>query len=352
MDKNIKAGIVGAGGLVAESLLTLLSKNKAVEIVHLVSETFAGKKVTEAHKKLIFLKNKKFLGYDKDILVKDCNVIFVIKQAGESLPIVQELSELINIRKNSSKQIIIDFSADFRLKEPDTYKEWYGFKGTYPEHLLEDTVYGLCELYREKIKKAKLIANPGCYPTPAILCLAPLVANDLIHTDSIIIDAYSGVSGAGVSKKNMERNLAMNVIDNIFPYNIATHRHIPEIEQELNLIKKNKNTKVIFVPHIVGFKYGIAETIYVKLKSNRELHGIYNSFYKDEKFVRIYPEGKIPELQNVVGTNHCDIGINPDLRTGYVIITGMIDNMIKGAAGQAVQNMNIAFGIDEQAGLL
>lgn len=355
MDKKIKVGIIGAGGMVAGSLVSLLIRHDKAQIEQLVSDSFAGKALAEVHKTFAGMKDIKFVSLNEKSIVKECDVIFIIKQSGEAVSIVPGLFELMKSEKG--KKVIIDFSADFRLKDPDDYRKWYEFKGNYPAELLKNAVYGLSELYAEEIKGAKIIANPGCYPTSVILGLAPLIKKNLIDNNPLIIDSYSGVSGAGVSQKNMTRNLAMNVIDNMFPYNIATHRHIPEIEQELNaLAGKSGALKVVFVPHIVGFKYGINSTIYAKLPDKALLDEtriieLYEDFYKGKKFVRIYPKDKIPELQNVVGTNYCDLGFKIDKRTGYCIITSMIDNVIKGAAGQALQNMNIAFGLDETTGL-
>jgi N-acetyl-gamma-glutamyl-phosphate reductase len=356
MNEKLKIGIVGAGGIVAETLIKLLNRHKYSEIKYLVSETFVGKSVNEIHRSLFEMKDIKFCSYDKTELVKNCDVIFVIKHHGESVNIIKELFDELFLSTNdkqlNNKKLIIDFSADFRFKDINIYKKWYGFTGDFPQYILEDTVYGLCEIYDKKIVTARVIANPGCYPTSAILGIAPLLKNNMIEQGPIIIDSYSGVSGAGVSPKHSDRNLAVNVIDNIFPYDISNHRHLPEIEQEFSYLY-GKELKVIFVPHIVGFKYGICTTIFVKLKqvNFNNLVDLYNSFYNGKKFIRIYNEN-VPRLQDVVGTNYCDIGIKLDGRTNICIITVMIDNIIKGAAGQAIQNMNIAFKLKEETGLL
>jgi N-acetyl-gamma-glutamyl-phosphate reductase len=245
---------------------------------------------------------------------------------------------------------VIDLSADFRLNNSSVYEKWYGGKHT-AHDLLAQAVYGLPELYREKIRAASLIANPGCYPTTVLLGLAPAIRSGLVDISSIIIDSKSGISGAG--RKSVAEYFK-NEHPNFKAYNIAGgHRHIPEIEQELGKIAGEK-TVVTFSPHIIPVERGMLSTIYVTLrekKSTAEIVALYREFYRDEPFVRVLAEGQVPGTKNVVNTNFCEIGLKVDERAGRLVIVSAIDNLVKGASGQAVQNMNIMFGFDEKEGL-
>jgi N-acetyl-gamma-glutamyl-phosphate reductase len=244
---------------------------------------------------------------------------------------------------------IVDLSPDFRLFDIPTYEHWYG------DHkapaLQEGAVYGLTELFREDVAAARLVANPGCYPTSSILPLAPLLADRLIERDDIIIDSKSGVSGAGRAAK--EANLYGEVAEGIHPYGIANHRHAPEIEQELSRAAGAPMT-VNFTPHLMPMSRGILSSIYVRLADGAtvdDVRGALSAKYADERFVRILPDGVAPATRHVRGSNHCLIGVFADRLAGRAILLSVIDNLVKGASGQAIQNMNLMFGLDETAGL-
>lgn len=345
--EKIRVGIIGAASLSSGVLLKLLANHPSVIISLLVSETKDGEKVGDIHKFLGDILDLKTVKYNPDNILKNCDVVILSKPHGEFL---KETSFLVNKAKESRSNIkFIDLGANFRLKDIGLYKKWYNFEHT-NKSLLEEAVYGLPEIYRQKIKDAFFIANPGCYPTCSILSLAPLLANKLVNEkDGVIIEAICGISGAG--RKPNERNLAIEVEENIKPYKIGIHPHIPEIEQELEALS-NHTVSVMFAPHVAPFKYGMLTTSYIKLpKKLPDIRQKYLEFYEDEPFIRICKEGEYPEIQNVVGTNFCDIGIHIDERTNTCIVMGCIDNLFKGASGQAVQNMNIMFGFNETEGL-
>jgi N-acetyl-gamma-glutamyl-phosphate reductase len=248
-------------------------------------------------------------------------------------------------------KIVIDLSADFRLKDTAVYEKYYGIKHICKKYLFA-SVYGLPELNRNKIKKAKLIANPGCYPTGAILAIAPLISAKAAGLNSIIIDSKSGVTGAG---RKADLGLIFGeVSENVKAYKVGVHQHMPEIEQELGILAK-ENLSVLFTPHLIPIRRGILTTAYVGLKKKLSLDnivGLYKRFYNKEPFVRVYDKGGLPQVQNVVNTNYCDIGIVLSPDKNRAIIVSAIDNLLKGASGQAVQNMNIVCGFDETEGLL
>jgi N-acetyl-gamma-glutamyl-phosphate reductase len=249
-----------------------------------------------------------------------------------------------------SKVKIIDLSADFRIKDVKVYEEWYGIEHKSPSYI-EEAVYGLCEINREDIKKARLIANPGCYTTCSILTIYPLVKEGLIDPDTIIIDAKSGTSGAGRSAKTA--NLYCEVNENIKAYGVATHRHTPEIEEQLGYAAGHP-IMINFTPHLVPMNRGILATAYASLKpgvTDEDIRAAYEKYYADEKFIRILKPGTCPETRWVEGSNYVDINYKVDPRTHRVIMMGAIDNLVKGAAGQAVQNMNLVFGLKESTGL-
>ena len=344
---KMKVGIIGISGLASGMLLKLLSNHKFVEIALLISDSSPNRNVESLHKSLKGLFSFKTSRYNVEEIIEKCNVVFFAKPHGEFL---KEACKLINKAKGKGIKFI-DLSADFRLKDANLYKEWYGIIHN-NEALLEEAVYGLPEIYDREIKEAFLVANPGCYPTGAILGIAPLFANKLVDTkEGIIIDAHCGVSGAG--RRLNERNLAIEVEENIKPYKVATHPHTPEIEQELGTLIQN-NINVLFVPHVCSFKQGMLITTYLKLREKISLEGIlnkYREFYKNKAFIRIYEEEGYPEIQNIQGTNFCDIKIVFDKKTNTCISISSIDNLIKGASGQAIQNMNIMCGFDETEGL-
>lgn len=246
---------------------------------------------------------------------------------------------------------IIDLSADFRIKDVAVYEKWYGIEHKSPQ-FIEEAVYGLCEINREKIRGARLIANPGCYPTCSTLSIYPLAKEGLIDMNTIIIDAKSGTSGAGRSAK--VGNLFCEVNENIKAYGVATHRHTPEIEEQLSYAS-GEDVKINFTPHLVPMNRGILVTAYASLKkgvSYEDVKAVYDKYYAKEKFVRVLDKNVCPETRWVEGSNYVDVNFKIDERTGRIIMMGAMDNLVKGAAGQAIQNMNLLFGLDETEGLI
>jgi N-acetyl-gamma-glutamyl-phosphate reductase len=245
---------------------------------------------------------------------------------------------------------VVDLSADYRLADPAVYETWYEHCHQYPG-LLKSAVYGLPELHREKIKKALLVANPGCYPTSAILALAPLIKKGVVDLKSVIIDSKSGVSGAGRSLSLAHHYPEVN--EGLMAYKIGTHRHTPEIEQELTLLAGHSVT-ISFTPHLIPMNRGILTTSYASLNTAADtggVHALYHEFYRDEPFVRLLAPGEFPNVRNVRGSNFCDIGVYADRRTGRVVVVSAIDNLVKGASGQAIQNMNLMMGFHEMEGI-
>ncbi len=350
MDKKIKIGIVGASGMTGGILLKLLLNHKYADIVIATSETQTGIEISSIHN---FLKNLfplKTVSYNRNQIINNCDCVFLLKSHGE---FQEETSRLTNNGLVVNPNIkFIDISADFRLKNARLYEQWYKFKHS-DINLLQKAVYGLPEIYYQKIKNAFFIANPGCYPTAVILSAAPLFSNKLVDTNSdIIINAISGVSGAG--KTPNVRNLAVEVEANIKPYKVGKHQHTPEIKQELEYLMQEPIKNILLIPYIAPFKYGILTTTSVKLSekiSIDNLFNLYHQFYQNKPFVRIYNKEQYPEIQNIEGTNFCDIGLYLDEKTNTCIVMGCIDNVIKGAVGQAIQNMNIMFGLHETEGL-
>ncbi len=250
-----------------------------------------------------------------------------------------------------SKTKIVDLSADFRIKDVATYEQWYGLKHGAPQ-FIKEAVYGLCELNREQVRKARLVANPGCYPTCTTLSIYPLLKAGLIDPQSIIVDAKSGTSGAGRGAK--VANLYCEVNDTIKAYGVATHRHTPEIEEQLSYIA-GEPVVISFTPHLVPMNRGILITAYANLKRTvtyEEVRAVYDAAYGDEQFVRVLKKDAVPETRWVKGSNYVDVNFKIDERTGHVIMMGAMDNLVKGAAGQAVQNMNLMFGLPETTGLM
>ncbi|MBE7014253.1 MAG: N-acetyl-gamma-glutamyl-phosphate reductase [Ruminococcaceae bacterium] len=338
----IKVSVLGATGYAGVELVRLLCSHKEVEITNLVSKSFAGKKLSEIYPNFSGVLDIELTDLDIKKVVKESDVVFTALPHGASKEVIPELFK--------SQVKVIDLSGDFRYDDIKVYEKWYGEPHSSPE-VLEESVYGLCELHREKIKNASLIGNPGCYTTCSILGAAPLLKNNIIDEDSIIIDAKSGVTGAGRST-NLDYSFC-ECTENMKAYKIATHRHTSEIEQELSKFA-SKDIMVSFTPHLVPLKRGILATIYANLTKDvgdEEIYEFYKEFYKGEQFIRIYEPGKLPETNHVAGSNFVDIGFKVDKRLKRVIVTSAIDNIVKGAAGQAVQNMNIMFGFNENEGL-
>lgn len=336
----IKVAILGGSGYTGLELLRLLATHTGAEITLVTSRQNKGKKVAEVFPSLgSYYPDIKFSA-PEDYKKINADAVFTALPHGASQEVVPELL--------SAGKRVIDLSADYRLKNPDTYKAWYG------EHssvgLLSEAVYGLPELYREKIKTARLVANPGCYPTSAILALAPLAKRRLMDA-SVIIDSKSGASGAG--RKAAVETSFVEVAGGFKAYKIGSHRHTPEMEQEVT-IQAGEQISVTFTPHLLPVSRGILSTVYANVKSKLTtvgLHALYKEFYQGEQFVRVMDIGSFPDISQVRGSNYCDIGVHADEKTGRVIIISVIDNLVKGASGQAVQNMNIMFGIKEDTGL-
>ena len=336
----IRVGVLGATGYAGAELVRLLCSHKDTEITMLASKTYAGQKMSDIFTSLRGICDIVLEEADADVAAAKCDVVFTALPHGVSHEVIKEL--------HSKGLKVIDLSGDFRYNDIKVYEEWYGVEHACPE-LLAESVYGLCELHREEIKKATLIGNPGCYTTCSILGLAPLMANGAVETKNIIIDAKSGVSGAG-------RGLALQThfaecTETMKAYKIATHRHTSEIEQELSLLA-GEDIVLSFTPHLVPMKRGILVTEYANLKkpyTKEELLDMYKEFYKDEKFVRVLDT--LPEVKNITGSNYVDIGLTVDTRLNRVIVVATIDNLIKGAAGQALQNMNLLFDLPEYEGL-
>jgi N-acetyl-gamma-glutamyl-phosphate reductase len=337
----IKAAIFGASGYTGQELTRILSGHPEVKLVAVTSRRFAGKPVSEVFPSLKGLTHLKYQNVNPAEICNICDIVFLALPHGVSMEIAPEF-----VRAGKK---VIDLSADYRLRDIKTYENWYQKHSSV--QFIKDAVYGIPELYRQKIKKTKLIANPGCYPTSIILGLAPALKKKILDVSTIIADSASGVSGAG--REPLTGSLFCEVDGGFKAYKVGKHRHLPEIEQELNALA-GKQFAISFTPHLLPVKRGILSTIYAKLNKDvslEELHSLYCNFYAKEKFVRICPSGQYPNISSVCGSNYCDIGLAIDFRTKRVILMAAIDNLIKGAAGQAVQNMNIVCGFEEDAGL-
>ena len=338
----IKAGIIGSTGYAGQELVRLLLGHKDVEIVWYGSRSYIDKKYYDVFRNMFQIVENVCQDDNMDELAEAVDVIFTATPQGMCASIVSE-----DVLK---KVKIIDLSADFRIKDVSVYEKWYGIKHASPEFIPE-AVYGLCEINREDIKKARLIANPGCYTTCSILTAYPLVKEGLIDPHSIIIDAKSGTSGAGRGAK--VDNLYCEVNENIKAYGVTSHRHTPEIEEQLGYAA-GEEILLNFTPHLVPMNRGILVIAYATLKegvTEEEIRAAYNKYYADEKFVRVLEPGVCPETRWVEGSNYTDINFKVDPRTHRVVMMGALDNLVKGAAGQAVQNMNLIFGLNEDEGL-
>ena len=338
----LKVAIVGASGYTGVELLRILHSHPEVAVTCVTSEQSAGRPVSEIFPTLrgridIVLENLEPIG-----IAEKVDIVFTALPHKAAMEVVPTF---LKMGKN-----VVDLSADYRLHDADVYSRWYS-KHLNPE-LLQEAVYGIPELRRAEIAGASLIANPGCYPTSVILGLAPLLKGKVIDAGSIIVDAKSGVSGAG--RAAMVDGLYCEVNEGFKAYSVGgTHRHIPEIEQELSLLA-GKDLAISFTPHLVPMDRGILSTIYsnpLGKVTAADLITLYETFYDGEPFVRVLPEGTFPSTAHVRGSNFCDIGIAVDERTGRVIVVSAIDNLVKGASGQAVQNMNLMCGLPETLGL-
>ena len=336
----IKAGIVGATGYAGVELVRLLQSHPQVEIAGISSVSYEGKSISEVYPNLYEICDDTLESEDK--LIGKCDVIFA------SLP--HGLSEKLAKKCVAAGVKLIDLGADFRLDSEEEYQKWY--KKSYEEKdLHEKSVYVIPELMRAQYKGQPIIGNPGCYPTSIALGLTPLMQSGVVKDDGIVIDSKSGVTGAG--RGLADNTHYPNCNEAFSPYKIASHRHTPEIEQTLSKLA-GKQIRVTFVPHLLPVNRGIISTIYASLTADisaEELYALYEKFYAREKFVRVLPLGKVANLRDVKMSNYCDISVHTDGHTGRAIIVAAIDNMVKGAAGQAIQNMNIMFGLKEDCGL-
>lgn len=338
----IKAGIIGATGYAGNELVRLLLQHKEAEIVWYGSRSYIDQKYASVYRNFFQLVDADCLDDNMEALADQADVIFTATPQGFCASVVNEAL--------LAKTKVIDLSADYRIKDVSVYEKWYGIEHKSPQ-LLPEAVYGLCEINRESIRGARLLANPGCYPTCSILSIYPLMKEGLIDPQSIIIDAKSGTSGAGRGAK--VANLYCEVNENIKAYGVATHRHTPEIEEQLGYAG-SCSPVISFTPHLVPMNRGILVTAYASLAkevAEDELRAVYHKYYDKEYFVRVLDAGVCPETRNVEGSNYVDVNIKVDPRTNRVIMMGAMDNLVKGAAGQAVQNMNLMFGLPEQEGL-
>lgn len=334
-----KVGIIGATGYGGVELVRLLLDHPNVKLEKLSSVSFEGKKISEIYPMLYGICDDTLDTQEQ--VVANCDVIFAALPHGLSQPLAKICDE--------HNRIFIDLGADFRLEDEATYEKWYG-GGFDDRELQARAIYGLCELNREKLRGAKLIANPGCYPTSIALGLYPALANKLCTTEGIIIDSKSGATGAGRSLTQTTHFTELN--EGFAPYKVGAHRHTPEIEQTLSHMA-GEPVSVTFVPHLLPINRGIVSTIYTQKSdfSLKDIHEKYVDFYKNERFVTVLPLGQAANLRNVRMTNQCQISLHEDAHTGRLIIASVIDNMVKGAAGQAIQNMNLALGLPEETGL-
>ena len=338
----IKVGIIGATGYAGSELVRILLGHKDVEIKWYGSRSYIDKKYASIYQNFFQLVDANCMDDNMEVLADQVDVIFTATPQGLCASLVNE--EIL------SKVKIIDLSADFRIKDVAVYEKWYGIEHKSPQ-FIEEAVYGLCEINRDKVKGARLIANPGCYTTCSILTAYPLVKEGLIDPDTLIVDAKSGTSGAGRGAKLP--NLFCEVNENMKAYGVATHRHTPEIEEQLGYACGEKIT-INFTPHLVPMNRGILATAYASLKKDvtyEEVKAIYDKYYADEKFVRVLEKDVCPQTKWVEGSNYVDVNFKIDPRTNRIIMMGAIDNLVKGAAGQAVQNMNLMFGLKESEGL-
>jgi len=336
-----RVGIIGASGYTGVELARILTRHDMVELSVVTSRQYAGKKLSEIYPSLLDCADLTCENISGSDLAAKADFFFTAVPHQTAMNIVPQLIE--------AGKKVVDLSADFRLHDSDVYEEWY--QPHCATQYLPEAVYGLPERYREQIRSARLVANPGCYPTSTILALAPLLKNKLIDLSTIIVDSKSGASGAGRSAQ--VGTLYCEVTEGFRAYKVASHRHTPEIEQELSELA-GEDVVISFTPHLVPMSRGILSTIYANTETdltNGTLHALYSDFYYDERFVRVCPQGSFPATQYVRGSNFCDIGCTFDPRTGRVVVVSAIDNLVKGAAGQAVQNMNLMCGFAEGSGL-
>lgn len=340
----VKVGIIGSTGYAGQEIVRLLLGHGDASIEWYGSRSYIDKKYSDVYGNMFEIVDAKCMDDNMEELADKVDVIFTATPQGLCASLVNE--DIL------SKTKIVDLSADFRIKDVATYEKWYGIEHKSPQ-FIEEAVYGLCEINREKIKGARLIANPGCYTTCSILSLYPLVKERLIDVDTIIVDAKSGTSGAGRGAK--VANLFCEVNESIKAYGVTTHRHTPEIEEQLGYAYDGSPLTINFTPHLVPMNRGILVTAYAKLANDvsyDDIRAVYDKYYGAERFVRVLDKGVCPETRWVEGSNYVDVNFVIDERTKRVVVMGAMDNLVKGAAGQAVQNMNLIMGLPETQGLM
>ena len=338
----IKVGIIGATGYAGSELVRILLGHKEAEIQWYGSRSYIDQKYASIYQNFFELVDASCMEDQMEAMADQVDVIFTATPQGLCASLINE--EIL------SKTKVIDLSADFRIKDVKVYEEWYKLEHKSPQYIKE-AVYGMCEINREDVKHARLVANPGCYTTCSILTCYPLVKEGLIDPNSLIIDAKSGTSGAGRGAK--VDNLFCEVNENMKAYGVATHRHTPEIEEQLGYAC-GQEIRVNFTPHLVPMNRGILATAYASLKKEvtyEEVKAVYDKYYQQEKFVRVLEKDVCPQTKWVEGSNYVDVNFKIDPRTNRIIMLGAIDNLVKGAAGQAVQNMNLMFGLKDSEGL-
>ena len=338
----LKIGIIGATGYAGGELVRLLLGHKEAEIVWYGSRSYVDQKYASIYQNMFQIVENTCLDDNMEAMAEQVDVIFTATPQGLCASLVNE--DILN------KVKIVDLSADFRIKDVKVYEKWYGIEHKSPQYI-QEAVYGLCEVNREAVKKARLVANPGCYPTCSFLSVYPLVKEGLIDPNTLIIDAKSGTSGAGRGAK--VDNLFCEVNENIKAYGVAGHRHTPEIKEHLSRAAKEP-VLINFTPHLVPMQRGILVTAYASLKreiSYEEVKAVYDRYYNKETFVRVLEKDVCPQTRWVEGSNFVDVNFKIDPRTRRIVMMGAMDNLVKGAAGQAVQNMNLMFGIEETEGL-
>lgn len=337
-----RIAVIGASGYTGIELLRLLSLHPDTELVCVTSRQYAGQRVSDVFPSLQGIINLSFEDVDPVGLAGRVDLVFTAVPHQTAMGMIPDLL--------AAGCRVIDLSADFRISDVETYEDWY--QEHTAKELLDEAVYGLPELFREGISTARLVANPGCYPTSVALALAPLLENALIDHTTLIVDSKSGTSGAGRTAK--VDTLYCEVNEGFKAYSLPRHRHTPEIEQSLSRLA-GESVRISFTPHLLPVNRGILSTCYAsmtKLMSLGALHQLYFNRYAAEGFVRVLPKGQLPNIAQVRGSNFCDIGLSVDERTGRVVVLAAIDNLVKGAAGQAVQNMNLMLGLPEDTGLL
>lgn len=338
----IKVGIIGSTGYAGQELVRILLRHPEAEIVWYGSRSYIDQKYSDVFGNMVQLTDAQCRGEDMQALAEQADVIFTATPQGLCSSLVNE--DILSRTK------VIDLSADFRIQDVPKYEKWYGITHQSPE-FVKEAVYGLCEINREDIRGARLLANPGCFPTCSVLSIYPLAKAGVIDMDTVIIDAKSGTSGAGRGAK--VNNLFCEVNENIKAYGVTVHRHTPEIEDQLSYAA-GRDVTVNFTPHLVPMNRGILVTAYASLTkdvSYEDVKALYDECYSEEYFVRVLKRDVPPETRWVSGSNFVDVNFRIDERTHRIIMMGAIDNIVKGAAGQAVQNMNLMFGLEEKTGL-